>query len=305
MVKMTSHTWLANVRPVCRPNVFSGRPQPFTAAAPAPRGWTEPLRIIYEHEVVLFRGACFMYEVHGQRTMCEENSFAIVPPGQWHVSWNAASRAGYRYWCHFDWEPCGGWDDHPTMTFHPAKMLAGIAHMPPAYVPAGMLYGRINGPQRAFDLMERLISRHASTNPHDRFVSRALLLELLLELLDDGPRASEKSDLEIGLASQVRSILERVAAEGGEELRLRPALEATGFSYEYALRVFRSVYGLTPNSFVHALRIERAKLLLRDTDQPIGKVAGRVGIHDAAYFSELFRRYTGVLPSEFRQQCIR
>ena len=74
-------------------------------------------------------------------------------------------------------------------------------------------------------------------------------------------------------------------------------------SYEYLLRIFRGVYGLTPMQFVIALRLERSKLLLRDTDQAIAHIAARVGVHDAAYFAELFKRHFGIRPSEYRRTC--
>lgn len=306
MVKMTSSvvpSWLTKIHPVPRPNTLAGRTMPFTGRAPAPRGWVEPRRVIYEHELVLFRGADFVVEVQGQRIECPADSFLIVPPGRWHTTWNTDRRAGYRYWCHFDWDDRFRSADELAMTFAPAAPVAHMVRVAPRYVPPEMAHGMLQTPSRVVDLADRLLGKHTSPNPHDRIVARALLLELLLELLDGGPRRPTEEDSTRNLAWRVRTILEQLGAEGGEQERIRQALAATGYSYEYLLRLFRRVYGLTPIQFVTALRLERAKLLLRDTDQPVGKIAARVGIHDAAYFAETFRRHVGLLPSEFRNQC--
>lgn len=305
MVKVTLSlppSWLTKIRPVPRPNSFAGSVTPFTGHSPAPRGWVEPRRVIYEHQLVLFRGASFEVEVQEHRVECPAESFLIVPPGLWHISRNVDRKAGQRYWCHFDWEDQSHLPQDRAMTFFPAAPQASMLHPAPNYVPPRIASGAISSPSRVFDLAERLRSKHVSPNPHDRFVARALLLELLLELLDDGPRQPAQEDSAQSLAWQVRLILEQIGAEGGEDKGIRETLSATGYSYEYLLRVFQHVFGLTPKQFTTALRLERAALLLRDTDQPIGKIGARVGIHDAAYFAEKFHRHFGVLPSEFRRQ---
>ncbi|WP_073337394.1 AraC family transcriptional regulator [Clostridium grantii] len=39
---------------------------------------------------------------------------------------------------------------------------------------------------------------------------------------------------------------------------------------------------------------------MKDLKLKTYEVAGRVGINDARYFSQLFRKHTGVTPSKFR-----
>jgi AraC-like DNA-binding protein len=304
MVKMTtapSSLWLTEIRPIPRPNVGPDRWVNCTGELTSPRGWLEPLRVIYEHQLVVFRDAAFVVEIGGRRFECPPDSFIVVPPGQRHVSWNADRRSGRRFWSHFDWEPAGNPAERPIMTYHPARLRRALVSWAPPYVPKGVLHGTVESPGWVLDLATRLVARQDSPNPHDRIMGRALLLELLLELLDEGPRQAEARDPNQSLAVQVRSMLERIGSDEGEDRHIREALASTGYSYEYLLRIFRRVFGLTPMQYVIALRLERAKLLLRDTDQAIAKVAARVGIHDAAYFAELFRRHFGIRPSEYRQ----
>ena len=51
---------------------------------------------------------------------------------------------------------------------------------------------------------------------------------------------------------------------------------------------------------VRAARVERAKILLTDTDAKISAIAAEVGCATSQSFSALFRRSTGHTPGEFR-----
>ena len=59
--------------------------------------------------------------------------------------------------------------------------------------------------------------------------------------------------------------------------------------------------GKTVGRLVIEQRIARAKKLLEDNSLSIAEVASRVGVDDYNYFSRLFKKETGVTPSEFRQ----
>lgn len=65
---------------------------------------------------------------------------------------------------------------------------------------------------------------------------------------------------------------------------------------------FRSAVGRTPGDEIRAVRVERAKALLTDTDLTIVEIAVRCGYSHISGFSSAFRRLVGVLPSAYRQQ---
>lgn len=63
---------------------------------------------------------------------------------------------------------------------------------------------------------------------------------------------------------------------------------------------FKAVTGSTLTRYVQRRRISQAELLLRQPDLSIGQVSHAVGYSCTSRFSELFRRETGLLPSEYR-----
>lgn len=64
---------------------------------------------------------------------------------------------------------------------------------------------------------------------------------------------------------------------------------------------FKEYHGCTLTDYVQQRRMSQAETLLANTDIPIGQVAQIVGYSKASRFSELFRKSTGILPSEFRK----
>lgn len=75
-----------------------------------------------------------------------------------------------------------------------------------------------------------------------------------------------------------------------------------GYSPRQFLRLFREVFGTSPNAYILGLRMRRAQQLLRESQLTIGEVAWQCGYDDQNYFSRTFRRHTGMSPSAYRMQ---
>ena len=66
------------------------------------------------------------------------------------------------------------------------------------------------------------------------------------------------------------------------------------------IRSFKRYNGVTPMQYIVNLRITNAKTLLRTTTYSVSEVAAVVGYENPLYFSRLFKKQTGLPPSEFR-----
>ena len=267
-----------------------------------PVNWVEPRRVIYDHELVLFANGEYEVTVESERYACPEGSFLIVPPGRMHVSRLASRHPGRRCWVHFDWAYAGDSARLPVLTYAPAAPAEEQFRPAPPYVPETLLHGPIPTPAEVFDLHARLDRRWNHGTPGERAACRGLLLELLLNLLH--PREAPAASIPAGhrLAARIR---EALAALGEQESGSRPgiqhALRRLGYSYGHLCRIFRKEYGISPVGYVNAIRIERAKLLLRDTELTVSEIALRTGFDSLSYFSRRFRQITGQCPTAFRE----
>lgn len=255
--------------------------------------------MIYDHELVLFRQGLFRVEIEGQEYFCPADSFIIIPPGRWHTTWNTLDKTGQRNWSHFDWVYAGPYGATPVMTFHPAKPVLRLTRPAPDFVPQAVFHGPIPAPHRAYALFDRLYHLRLLGEEHDKATCRAVLLELLIELLDAREQARAPKEQQSRLAYQVRERLRKVAEEEAGA-SIQAALAELRFSYAHLCRIFRAEYGLPPLRYVHAIRIGRAKQLLCDTRLNISEIAFKAGFRDLPYFSQLFRKTTGQTPTAYR-----
>ncbi|BBK42600.1 hypothetical protein STVA_26200 [Allostella vacuolata] len=105
-----------------------------------------------------------------------------------------------------------------------------------------------------------------------------------------------------GLAPwQVKRAREMLAANLAKEVSLLEVAEACGLSPSYFSRAFRKATGETPHAWLQSCRIERARDLLRDPDQPLAEIALRCGFADQSHFTRMFRRATGMGPGAWRR----
>jgi AraC-like DNA-binding protein len=74
----------------------------------------------------------------------------------------------------------------------------------------------------------------------------------------------------------------------------------SGVSAAHFARSFKEAFGVPPHRYLLTRRIERAKALLRDTDQPIIDIAFQTGWSSLGTFGRIFRDITGESPSELR-----
>ena len=78
------------------------------------------------------------------------------------------------------------------------------------------------------------------------------------------------------------------------------ASECHGSPY-HLHRVFKKQMGITPLSYLHQIRIEKAQELLVHHQLDIQKIGEAVGIPNSAQFSTLFKKITKMTPSEYRR----
>jgi AraC family transcriptional regulator len=65
-------------------------------------------------------------------------------------------------------------------------------------------------------------------------------------------------------------------------------------------RSFKEAMGIGPQRYVMQRRLNRAKTLMRRTNQPLAEIAQRAGFADQSHLTSIFRRETGVTPGRYR-----
>lgn len=71
--------------------------------------------------------------------------------------------------------------------------------------------------------------------------------------------------------------------------------------YVQLSRLFSQVEGLTIEKYITRLKIEKAKELILYNEQKLAEIAFQLGYSSAAYLSAIFKKETGMKPSQFKQ----
>ena len=107
-----------------------------------------------------------------------------------------------------------------------------------------------------------------------------------------------KESMEHHLVSSIQSYLEQTL-EG--EFRVEDVCTHVGYSKSYLYKLFHEQTGTTIAAYRTTLKIKRAKQLIRENQLNFSQISDRLSFDNPQYFSRVFKRVTGMTPSEFKQ----
>lgn len=86
------------------------------------------------------------------------------------------------------------------------------------------------------------------------------------------------------------------------DLKIDDIAEAMGMSRSVLYAKIKQSVSMTPIDFVRHIRIMRASELLQQTDDTLASISFEVGFSDPKYFSKVFKKEMGIVPSEYRER---
>ncbi|MBI4975936.1 MAG: AraC family transcriptional regulator [Spirochaetes bacterium] len=141
---------------------------------------------------------------------------------------------------------------------------------------------------------EHLVSACETADEYASFRIRALVTDIIIET----HRASRHPS-----ARTLSPAIEAAAAairKPDENVSLADLASASGLSYSRFLHRFKAETGESPKAFMIRQRIEKAKRILRSSDQQISDVSYAAGFRSINLFISQFKKLTGMTPREYR-----
>lgn len=99
----------------------------------------------------------------------------------------------------------------------------------------------------------------------------------------------------------VRRAKEYIQAHYGEPLTQEEISDMVGLSTAYFSALFKKTEGEGFAKYLIHVRIEQAKILLRESNFPVMEICRKVGYNDLKHFTHTFEKVTGVKPSVYRK----
>ncbi len=178
---------------------------------------------------------------------------------------------------------------YPNVRFDPAPNLA--------YADAGGRIVTAGGTTSWHDLALHIIARHASPGEALRIAK-----VYLLKWHDEGDLPFASLVRNQPHADSVARRCENWLKENFREVEAVSQVVSVGKLPERTIkRRFKAATGSSLIEYLQNLRIEEAKRLLESGSLAVEEISAEVGYSDASFFRRLFKRLTGLSPSQYRR----
>ena len=138
---------------------------------------------------------------------------------------------------------------------------------------------------------KQLLRRLAASADEMEF---AMNLGLLLSAL--GRCSSEEIENDY-----VSTVVEYINRNFSQITSIGQIAEAFFVSKYHLCRVFKNAMKVTLIEYLTQVKIKNARQLLEFTDREVGDISEECGFNSVAYFSNVFKKVTGMAPSEYRK----
>ena len=207
----------------------------------------------------------------------EKKLFASVEQGNVQMARSYANQF-------FDWMVCKNREDEDSILLKVLEFALWAEHL--AYESAGMSYrfgSRKNYLKEIFEMK-------------DFEAQRTWFLDKISAAAENISQKEKK---------QASSLVEKASAyiqsHFAGELSLDDVSREINISPYYFSKLFKEETGENFVEYVTRIRIEHAKELLMQPDYSIKSICVESGFHDPNYFSRIFKKLTGLTPSEYRE----
>ena len=100
----------------------------------------------------------------------------------------------------------------------------------------------------------------------------------------------------------VRKALDYIHSHLEEDLTLERVADAIHVSKNHLSSLFPKFTGYNFSNYVNEIRIEKGKMLLKNSNDNILEIAIQCGFNSQSYFCFTFKKFTGVSPSQYRKE---
>lgn len=155
---------------------------------------------------------------------------------------------------------------------------------------------------KASSLFKKIIDLNVNPSKQSHIKCSYTLYELLILLSECIHLAKHKSGKNTENLTPVVNVMK---GRYNEDISLNYLAEIAGYNPTYLGKLFKEVYGMSPIKYLNLIRIQKAKeLLSQNNGLTIKEISFKCGFTDNAYFSRIFKEYTGMTAKAFRDMSI-
>lgn len=158
---------------------------------------------------------------------------------------------------------------------------------------------KLHEDSRAIEMIVHLQNRMLNGDYLRKYEGGKFTYEFLCALLTEIESPSVTDKKSFGIVNQAIEIMEEEYTSLSGVLELA---ERIGVSWEHLTRSFRREMGCAPVKYLTQLRLQAAMNQLLNSDDTIEEIACKNGFANGNYFNKVFRKHTGLTPTQYRKQ---
>jgi AraC-like DNA-binding protein len=245
-----------------------------------------------EYEIHYFRRGHLRWWVEEDNYELNPHSLLIVRPGEMHGGENNTIQPCEHYWLRFSFpkkDPLPGLSLAETLRFK--KDFEQLSHR------------LITASQDVNQFFEYLLHEHRRREmPDAQQMARLMFHALLIAILRDHQQFAVATKQKPMLTWRIRKVQELIKERlDQQDLDIEQIAGVLKISASGLRTRFKCETQETMHEYWIRQRIEQAKMLLRQTDQSIIDIAIQLGFASSQYFSTVFRKHVGIMPTEYRK----
>ena len=149
-------------------------------------------------------------------------------------------------------------------------------------------------PQESYSLNDTYLQAIENASTMDELVS------LPLTMYDDYIRRVHRCHTNPKVSTTVQRCIDYIEQHLNQRVLASDLAHKTGYSEYYITHRFKEETGYFINDYIKFAKIERAKILLADSDRNISDIAEQLGFSSRSYFGQIFKEVTGQTPAAYR-----
>lgn len=228
------------------------------------------------------------YEVNGETFRIRGNELFVTYPGERHGTGKYPEEKGELYWIiirlnprikskqflHFDGKLAAEWHQQ-------------LLHLPRHFKGNSSLKNKL---EKVFDLYP---------DRKDNFTVLNLqhyVTDCLLEIINCSRQKITNKD-----SGRLQIINDVIHRDLDQPVSLQILAQSVGLSLSRFKTWFKEETGTTPLDYVLRYKILKAQHLLAENKMPITSIAFETGFHSSQYFASVFKKFTGLSPSDYKK----
>lgn len=260
---------------------------------------TEPNRH-ENYEMVYMKKGYAVFEISGHRVELGPNDIIIIKPMQYH-RFNVKSENGCEFIVlNFTFENRinGEYAQIPMEDF--LNFVSSREESP--YIKL-----KVSPRNEIVVLLNRILKERESSEPGSEFLNYLLIMELFV-LLSRALKMEWENSIKLK-SSKLKELIgisiNYIHNNFERDISLGDIAKYVFLSPSYFTRAFKEETGMSPISYLLRVRIDRARELLVDTGLKIVDIALSVGFSNQQRFNEMFKKYAGLTPLQYRKSNTR